>query len=120
MSDYKWYRGAIIPVENPKELSLEELAKDIITSSLGSEYKLWHDTYLEELKYEYEDNYYVGQDTIYRILAKKLHDPTDYRAEATRRSDIIDYDLAYYNGGCSFYEAMDDALAKLEQKERSR
>jgi len=61
------------------------------------------------------DSLIITQDErVFEIIEQKISDDSDDLLLANQNSDgTIDYILRYYNGGCSFNEAFEDAIEKI-------
>lgn len=111
MSEVDYYKGKLIPVSVLIGESLEETCKRIIGNVELEDY---YDTYQEKLisDYDYYEKYVIYNGILYSVEKKSL-DPEESVFIASRNDDgTINFEVRYYNGGCSFDEAVGYALAK--------
>jgi hypothetical protein len=109
MSETELNTGKLIPVHLLESETPEQCAERI----LGGEKDEWNNTFLESLLENNYRDYVFHNGILYRCEAESNSDSGDI-FEATRNGDgTIDFILQYYNGGCSFTEAMGYALKKI-------
>lgn len=65
----------------------------------------WYDNYSEK--------YFVYKNTVYEIIKKVELNSSDIFEASLNKQDQVEFILSYYNGGCSFTEALETALEKL-------
>jgi len=118
MSETVQYRGKLKKVaeidilsdESP-ESQLNKDAKLILDPydnfCLPDDFENWMDMLRDT------DEFILHDNVIYKILHKKQIDINDDLFEAARVEDVIIFDVKYYNGGCSFQEAVMTALDDL-------
>lgn len=98
----------LFPRENQ---SLESLARELC--ELNDYKSSYCDTYEQVLHEEGYRKYVVLKDSILEILEDRTSD--DDLCFAKQNPDgTLDYFLQYYNGGCSFGEALESALKKMK------
>lgn len=92
--------------------SLEETAKMILWE-LGEDVDNIHNS-IEYLLDEHYDKYVRVKDKLYKIIVDKEYQEDDLM-QATKNSDgTIDYVVQFYNGGCGFNEALEEAINNLD------
>ena len=103
--------GKLIPVEI--EVDAETTAMHILTE-LGMELDLfYYKTALDQLDSEAYKKYVVRGGAIYKVEMSD-QDPHRNIFKASKNADgSYDFEVKYYNGGCSFYEAIDAALDRV-------
>lgn len=75
----------------------------------------YNKTYIDQLFDEDYRGWYLHEGTLYRCENDRDTDSGDI-FQAIKNSDgTINYVLQYYNGGCSFGEAMSYAMKKLQK-----
>ena len=113
MSETVYYTGKIKPVEIID--NVESTARIILLKS-GLEIKSdIYDSYVEQLEDMLYDQYLVTDEDIFEVISQSKNDPDDDMFEASRNADgTINFTVKYYNGGCSFGEAIEEALQNLK------
>lgn len=75
----------------------------------------FHESYRDVVNDEGYGKYHIINDKIY-LVEYEVNDPYRDIMEANKNPDgTIDFTLKYYNGGCSFGEALDVAISKMEE-----
>lgn len=115
MSEMVRYTGTLIPVEKLDNESLEMLCRRILMNEgyllLKAPYSSWE----EMLSEKFYDKYIIANDTVYEIMKKIQLDADDDIYEASANPDgTITYDVQFYNGGCSFEEAVAMVIDDIE------
>ncbi len=107
MSEQVRYQGSLTPIR--QDLQLDEIANILYRDEdLPSYYK----SKVELLKDD--DDYFVRNDEVYKINKKQLQDENIYYAhQRYQLSDVIDFDVSFYNGGEDINEALDTAITKM-------
>ena len=110
MSETETNRGVLVPVKLINGESNEGYAFRILEGKKEE----YNKTYLDQLMDDCYKEYILHNGVLYRCEGKRDLDGGDI-FEATKNPDgSINYLLQYYNGGCSFAEAMGYALDKLK------
>lgn len=109
MSETVHYVGKLTKI--PMEGDLQNTAKRVLQN------EGWCDEsdadFLEQLEDRGYKKFLVHSGNIYKVEKTQL-DPNDDIVKATKCPDgTIDFEVKYYNGGCSFNEAIDAALGKI-------
>lgn len=100
---YKTFDGLTqeqIILEFCKENSLPIDESDVLES--------WHNVYYEK--------YVICGNSVYEIIKKTEFDDGDIFEAHTNKQGEVEFVLSYYNGGCSFQEALEYALQKMNKK----
>ena len=114
MSDYDYTVGKLTPVEITESV---EHTCGLILSWLNIECDDNYDTCAEQLDDEYSDQYLITDIAIYRIQSEDK-DPYNDIFNARRKDDgSIEFEVQYYNGGCSLNEAIKEAIKRMEATE---
>jgi hypothetical protein len=120
MSDYETHKGTL----KPTELTKEEVVYNYLRNYNGS------GCYVLKDKKELEENNTLAKNTVdeyfydveqYTEVNGKIYEVQDNEFdgyidifEAFKNSDgTINYIVKFYNGGCSFDEALEEATSKL-------
>jgi hypothetical protein len=106
MSDYEHHKGTLVPIR--EDLTPAEFA-EVIYDKIPEYYETKLEFLLED------ETYYVNGNNIYIVKDKNTTEDTWYNAELSK-DGTIEYDLMFYNGGCGFFEALDDAIDKIKPK----
>ena len=113
MSDYEAYKGKLYPVPLLDSGGMEGTAKLILEQGGVQEPSSYSETYLEELMDWGYGEYYVTKDRIYRISKEEVY--TSERFSGREHIDgVVDFDVIYYNGGCSFNDALEEVFKNKE------
>lgn len=112
MSETVYYKGILKPVDMLIGEGIEERCKRIIGNVELEDY---YESYQEKLMddYDYYEKYVIHNGILYSV-EKQNFDPEESIFIANRNDDgTINFEVRYYNGGCSFDEAIDYALSKF-------
>ena len=102
MSEMKAYRGKLVLVDKVGNETLEEQCKRLLNVEKMEDYYISYAEQLCDTK-----PYVTYKDELYKILEKKELDPYDSRFNGSVNEDgSIDFDVNYYNGGCSLSDAL--------------
>lgn len=116
MSDTKHQRGLLVPMIFPKSQSLEETCQAVAERGHGV-YELPDNTssFKEYLTQDLTDQYIVLDGVLYAIqdVVNIDLDESIYRCRE-KVDGSYDFEIKYYNGGCSMEEALEDAYKNLE------
>lgn len=117
MSETVHYTGKIEKVNNILNETLEELCERVLKENgyteLGKYYDSWEKMLFEEL---YE-KYVIANGEIYKVIEKTYRSIDEDIFEAhDNRDGTINYEVMYYNGGCSFNEAIKEAISNMKVK----
>lgn len=106
MSETEHKIGKLKPCE--MKGTVEETC-EVILSEMGIHDHEFCDSYREKLEDVGYRKYFITNSTVYEVEAKEK-DPDDDIFIATKNEDgSIDFEVKYYNGGCSFSEALEEA-----------
>ena len=90
MSDTVHYRGVLKPTGKT------------LTEYAGEDADIYDDKFYQKIA--------IIDDLVYEVEKTEL-DPCDDIFRATKNADgSIDFEIKYYNGGCSFYDAVEYAI----------
>jgi len=111
MSDYETHIGRLIPSIETKE----EVTKRYF-NSLSEDYKKCFnlDTIdgINELFYDVEDHIEINS-KMYIIEDNRIYNNDDRFNMKEVSGGILEYDTTYYNGGCGFKEALEEASKNI-------
>ena len=117
MSSQETHIGTIKELKRLEDETFEQMCERLYLEQNKSVPKDdWYDTYAEALKDCDFDKFYINEksETVYAILNDKAsRDDVDV-SHAVQTGDAIDYIVSFYNGGCSFPEALDSAIERMK------
>jgi len=114
MSETEILIGELRPVEMQGDV--EATAKKILKAK-GKDKESWNNTYRAELEDWGYRKYFITEKEIFKVEIAR-DDPYEDIYYATSNSDnTVSFVLKYYNGSCSFNEAMEAAIVKIKRKE---
>ncbi|MFD0587686.1 hypothetical protein ACFQZE_06700 [Paenibacillus sp. GCM10027627] len=112
MSETVYYRGILKECKKIDHETLEGQCRRLL------EYKglpSYYDSYQELLLDEYYHKYIIRNGLIYTVERQELDVDQDiFSACINEDGESIDFEVKYYNGGCSFNEAIELALDNLK------
>ena len=107
MSEPVYCTGKLIKI--PMKESLENMCKQILQEA-GKEKSDFYDTWLEEFEDELYEKYIILNGDIFKIEMTNSDPYGDiFRASKDNRGHI-NFEVKYYNGSCSFQEAIERAM----------
>ena len=111
MSETVHYKGVLRKVERNEGETLEEQCKRLLESK---ELPSYYDTYQE---YFVDENYRrmtIQNGIIYRVEKEEVDPYSDIFRASINYKDEIEFEVKYYNGGCGFDEAIEDAIKSIK------
>lgn len=116
MSETVRYTGKIKLLERINNETLEEQCERIAEENHCREFIGYYDNWQEVIMYELVDKYVIHNDKVYEVLEQKDVDIYESVFKGLKNKDrTINYDVMYYNGGCSFDEAIGRVLDSMEE-----
>lgn len=112
MSRQENLKGRLTKVDRGKK-TVEELAEEICLAN-GYEKDVDTESWTSTLRIEGYREYYLYEEEIYKVIIEN-NAKTCGIFEAHKTGSDIEFVLSYYNGGCSFDDAIGNALSKLEK-----
>ena len=115
MSEIVHYTGKITPVGKLLNETLEEQCKRILAEHNYFELNGYCDSWREMLYEELYERYVIACGEVYKVIEKnnKNMDYDIFNAH-DNEDGTIDYEVMYYDGGCSFNEAIEYALEDMK------
>lgn len=99
MSEVEHIKGRLIPTGK----TINEFVRD-------AKFETWHSNAREYFDEEYYEKAVEINNEVFTVESQNL-DPCDDIFTSTKNSDgTISFEVKYYNGGCGFSEAIEDAL----------
>ena len=111
MSETVHYRGTLTVVERLKNETIEEQCKRILN---GAELDIYNDSYQEQLMDDNYEKLVIRGGVLYSVEKKDIEQDQDIFTMTENENGTFDFEVRYYNGGCSFDEAMEYAFNKKE------
>jgi len=109
MSENEAYFGKL------KEIKYSGAIEDIILKICEEEnYEIDKNNIKESFYDEAYDDYVVVDDKIYKIIESNYVDPYEIFKASKNDDGTINFIVSYYNGGCGFTEAIEEALNNME------
>ena len=111
MSEMVHYTGKITPVGKLLNETLEEQCKRILAEHNYFELDGYCDSWSEMLCDKLYERYVIACGEVYKVIEKNYKAIDDDIFNARDNGDgTIDYEVMYYDGGCSLNEAIEYAL----------
>jgi hypothetical protein len=111
MSEMVHYKGTLTKVELLEYETLEEQCKRVYKKlTSNTELKKYYDTYEEMLLDEFYKEYILIDNELYTTNRKDVGIDSSLFTSKINEDGTIDYEVLYYNGGCGFTEAIEEAL----------
>lgn len=88
---------------NPTGLAVDEFIKD-------DQVKSWHENKLDVLNNEFYMKAFEFNGVVYKVECSEVDLDEDIFKSSINEDGAIDCEIKYYNGGCSFNDALEEAL----------
>lgn len=115
MSQTVHYKGILKRIERLDNEDLESCCKRLCNRDCLPSY---YDNYQELLTDEYYNKYVILDHNVYSIEEMNDYEDEDIFELDKISDDKYSFTLKYYNGGCSFDEAIEEAFEKMKKRER--
>ncbi len=117
MSETETLKGTVKFIPIPEGKTIEDLCEFILCIEKEITFAKEHECDITEV---FRDEFYkeavVASNGVYKVIKSVEVDPDDDVYDASLNEDgTIDYFLRYYNGGCSFEEALLEAIERMEK-----
>lgn len=122
MSETRHFKGKLVKIGKRYQQTVEEQAKELLSVDAREDLVELGETYVEQLLYkgDYQD-YFVINDTIYKTKELNEIDVDDDIFEARKMNgNDYEFDVRYYDGGCSLQEAVETAIKRMENNKSLR
>jgi len=118
MSYYEHYRGTLTKVERLENESLEDQCKRLLEEKMLQEVILpeYYDSYAEMLIDEFYKEYYTYNGILYSMYRESIDSDGDIFNANEGENGTINFEVRYYNGGCGFNEAIEEAIKNINIK----
>lgn len=114
MSEVKLYKGKLKLVEKYPLEDLEELCERV-AGTHGYMDLTGHCEWSELIYDEFQFEYVVIGNDLYKIIENEELDE-DVFATTVNVDGTISYIVQYYNGGCGFEEALQEAISNIKER----
>lgn len=115
MSETVMYKGKLTEVKPDKGETLEDLARRIIIETRGTtDSKPHYESYIEQLDDDIDGVYLEACGKIFFYTREEYEDTDDIFDVVDKGGGEFEFTVKYYNGGCSFNEAIEEGLKRLE------
>lgn len=115
MSETVYYTGKLTKVACVS-VGAEDQAREIMAVKGKTERDSYNDTWLEQLLDDCYGEYVVIEGRIYAVERQKKDADDDIFLAEKNEDGSISFTVKYYNGGCSFNEAIVCAMENLADK----
>lgn len=112
MSEMEHCRGTLKLVEKLRGESLEEQCQRLLNNKERPSY---YDSYQEMLRDEFYKEYIICNDAVYSIDSQEIDPYEDIFIAYKDENGAINFEVQFYNGGCSLNEAIETALENLKE-----
>lgn len=114
MSDTVHYKGHMVVVLPEEGDSLEDTCKRVMQNK---ELPIHEDSYEEWVYYEgLELGYTIVEGKVYKISYESVDPYLDVFNANISDDGNVNFEVKYYNGGCSFPEALEEALKNAREE----
>lgn len=113
MSETVVYTGKLRKIDKLDTETPETWCKEYCEQNGFDELDKYYETWADYFSEMFSDEFIVHKNDIYKIIKKsRLGEDDIFYANKDDRG-CIDFVLSYYNGGCGFSEAIEEALNNL-------
>jgi hypothetical protein len=111
LSETVHYKGVLKKVERLEGEKLEDQCKRLLENKSLPTY---FDSYVEYLLDERYHEITIQNGVVYRVEKESVDSDGDIFRATTGDSGEIKFEVRYYNGGCGFDEAIEEAIKNIE------
>lgn len=111
MSETVHYKGVLRKIERYENESLEEQCKRLLDNK---ELPSYFDNYEEYFSDEYYHKFTIHNGVIYSIEKEDVDPDSDIFNAINGVNGEINFEVRYYNGGCGFDEAIEEAIKNIK------
>ncbi|HCL4455055.1 hypothetical protein EJM73_08325 [Clostridium botulinum] len=115
MSEIVQYKGKLIKLEKLNNETLEQQSERFCKENNLYELPDFYDTWEEYLTGELYKRYYINNNNLYIIKSEQVDPECDIFNASMNDNGEIEFEIKYYNGGCGFDEALDEAISNLKK-----
>lgn len=114
MSETVQYRGKLIKLKKLNNETLEQQSERICKENYLYERPCYYRNWGEYLTGELYERYYINNNNLYVIESEQVDPEYDIFNASLNKNGEIEFEVKYYNGGCGFNEALDEAMNNLK------
>lgn len=111
MSETVHYKGKLKQLEKLENETLEEQCKRLLDNQ---ELESYYDSYREMLLSEYYNQFLDHNGILFSVTRECINPHEDIFRSSKNEDGTIDFEVKYYNGGCGFSEAIEEALSNIK------
>jgi hypothetical protein len=111
MSETVHYKGVLRKVERLEGETLEEQCKRLLEDK---ELPSYFDSYQEFLLDEYYNKMTIQNSIVYSVEKEDVDPDGDIFNASIEENGEIQFEVRYYNGGCGFDEAIEEAIKNIK------
>ncbi|PLR99584.1 hypothetical protein [Bacillus sp. T33-2] len=111
MSETVHYKGVLKKVERHEDETLEEQCKRLLNNK---DLPSYFDNYQEYFSDEYYYKFTIQNGVIYSIEKEDVDPDIDIFNASVGDNGEINFEVRYYNGGCGFDEAIEEAIKTIK------
>lgn len=118
MSKTVRYKGTLTLIPKLDNETLEDQCKKIHDKSEGSvKLESYYYGYADWLQSNLDDYYIIYKDDLYKVQKEEMDAEFDIFNLNKLDNDKYGFDVMYYNGGCSFNEAIEESFKNYKKGE---
>lgn len=117
MSETVYYKGKLKEVSKLPNETLEQQCKRVLNNKNIKNLHKYYGDWTVYMNYEFSDEYYINykNSTLYSIINKEgVNTDEDFFHAKSNNNNEIEFEVQYYNGGCGFDEALDEAIENIK------
>lgn len=111
MSSVVHYKGTLKLIEKKDNETLEEFFHRVVEGNVDIS---CYESLTEYVTYEMQDTYYIKGNDVYAVTREEMDPDNEFFFGTVREDGTIEYNVRYYNGGCSFDDALAETLEKID------
>lgn len=115
MSEVVHYEGKIQLIAKFPNETLEEQCKRILNNFGHMEIHSYCDSWADMIYEELYDQYIIIDDDLYCVVSQNEYSENDVYNISDNKDGTYNYEVMYYNGGCSFTDAISRAFEKSKR-----
>jgi hypothetical protein len=111
LSETVHYKGVLKKVEKQEGEQLEEQCKRLLEDK---ELPSYFDSYQEWLLDQFYQEIIIQNGVVYRVEKEDVDPYGDIFNASLQSNGEIEFEVRYYNGGCGFDEAIEEAMENIK------
>jgi len=111
MSKKVHYKGVLKPIKKLEGETLEDQCRRL---SNITELPSYYESYEEYLRYESDRKMIIHKGVVYQAEVEIVDQDGDIFRAHINNNNEIEYEVRYYNGGCGFNEAIEEAINRIK------